>query len=192
MGRVVEEYAGIRYHRLDGWGLQVPVPDENHPGTPFLFAEKFPRGRGKFHCLEYQPSAEMPDKEYPFILTTGRVLEHWHGGTMTRSSKLDNLYPQALMEINPADAETLQVTDGQEVRVTSRRGSIVIRVQIGQRTQAGVVFIPFFFAEASANVLTNDAIDPKAKIPEYKICAVKIGKVSKEVDLPEYEKRGRY
>ncbi len=192
MGTVMPEYAGIRYHRLEGWGLQVPVWDENHPGTPFLFAESFPRGRGKFHCLEYLPSAEMPDDGYPFILTTGRVLEHWHGGTLTRSSKLDNLYPQALMEINPTDAEVLGVVDGDEVKVSSRRGSIVIRVQLGEKTRAGVVFIPFFFAEASANVLTNDAIDPKAKIPEYKICAVKIEKVGKDVTLPEYAKRGRY
>ena len=193
MGRAVPDYAGIRYHRLEGWGLQTPVPDEKHPGTPFLFAESFPRGRGKFHTLNYQPPAEMPDADYPFILTTGRVLEHWHGGTLTRASKLDDLYPQALMEVNPVDAKKLEVLEGDEVRVSSRRGTIVIRVTIKDKTKAGVVFIPFFFAEASANILTNNVIDPRAKIPEYKICAVKIEKVPAEaVALPEHNARGRY
>lgn len=193
MGRAVPDYAGIRYHRLDGWGLQTPVPDENHLGTPFLFAESFPRGKGKFHPLDYQPSAELPDTDYPYILTTGRVLEHWHGGTLTRASKLDNLYPQALMEVNPVDAIKLEVKEGDEVRVSSRRGSIVIRVTIKDKTRAGVVFIPFFFAEASANILTNNVIDPRAKIPEYKICAVRIEKIiGQPAPLPEYKARGRY
>ncbi len=195
MGKAVPEYAGIRYNRLEGWGLQVPVPDENHPGTPFLFADSFPRGRGKFHPLEYQPSAELPDAAYPFILTTGRVLEHWHGGSLTRASKLDDLYPQALMELHPKDADQMRVMEGDEVRVSSRRGSIVIRATIQEKTRPGVVFIPFFFAEASANILTNDAIDPRAKIPEYKICAVKIEKaeaVKADSDLPEHKRRGRY
>lgn len=193
MGRAVPDYAGIRYHRLDGWGLQTPVLDENHPGTPFLFADSFPRGKGKFHPLDYQPSAELPDGEYPFILTTGRVLEHWHGGTLTRASKLDDLYPQALMEINPADARQLGCIDGEEVRVTSRRGCIDIRVKVGNKTRQGVVFIPFFFAEASVNKLTNNVLDPRAKIPEYKICAVKIEKITgQSAPLPEYKPRGRY
>ena len=195
MGRVVPDYAGIRYHRLGRWGLQTPVPDENHPGTPFLFADDFPRGRGKFHPLEYQLPAEMPDADYPFILTTGRVLEHWHGGTMTRASKLDDLYPQALMEVNPEDAVKMKLKEGDEVRVSSRRGSIVIRVTIKDKTRAGVVFIPFFFAEASANILTNDVIDPRAKIPEYKICAVKIEHIDppeEQADLPKHSLRGRY
>jgi formate dehydrogenase alpha subunit len=195
MGRVVPDYAGIRYHRLGRWGLQTPVPDENHPGTPFLFANNFPRRRGKFHPLEYQPPAEMPDTDYPFILTTGRVLEHWHGGTLTRASKLDNLYPQALMEVNPADAIKMELKEGDEVRVSSRRGSIVIRVTIKDKTRAGVVFIPFFFAEASANILTNDVIDPRAKIPEYKICAVKIDLINppeEQAKLPKHSLRGRY
>ncbi len=195
MGRVVPDYAGIRYHRLGRWGLQTPVPDENHPGTPFLFANDFPRGRGKFHPLEYQPPAEMPDVEYPFILTTGRVLEHWHGGTLTRASKLDDLYPQALMEVNPTDAIKMDLKEGDEVRVSSRRGSIVIRVTIKDKTRAGVVFIPFFFAEASANILTNDVIDPRAKIPEYKICAVKIEHINppeEQANLPKHSLRGRY
>ena len=144
------------------------------PGTPFLFAESFPRGRGKFHALEYIPSVELPDAEYPFILTTGRLLEHWHGGTLTRHSKLDELYPVARIEINPADAARLKVEDDQPVRVSSRRGTVVLRAWVTQRTTVGVVFIPMHFHEAAANLLTIDALDPLAKIPEYKACAVRI------------------
>ena len=174
MGRVVPEYAGVKYPRIETEGLQTPVWDDNHPGTPFLFAESFPRGRGKFHALEYIPSVELPDAEYPFILTTGRLLEHWHGGTLTRHSKLDELYPVARIEINPADAARLKVEDDQPVRVSSRRGTVVLRAWVTQRTTVGVVFIPMHFHEAAANLLTIDALDPLAKIPEYKACAVRI------------------
>jgi predicted molibdopterin-dependent oxidoreductase YjgC len=163
-------------------GLQTPVWDEEHPGTPYLFGETFPRGRGKFHPLEYTPSVELPDDEYPFILTTGRVLEHWHGGTMTRHSKLDQLNPEALLEVNPVDATLMGIADGQVVRVSSRRGSIVLRATVTDKTTAGVVFIPFHFAEAAANLLTIDALDPQAKIPEYKACAVNI-KPAREAEL---------
>lgn len=174
MARVVPEYAGVKYHRIENGGLQTPVWDDNHPGTPYLFAETFPSGRGKFHPLEYRPTVEMPDDEYPFILTTGRLLEHWHGGTLTRHSQLDELYPQALAEVNPADAAHLGIEDGQVVRVSSRRGSIVLRASVTYKTTVGVVFIPFHFAEAAANLLTIDVLDPQAKIPEYKACAVRI------------------
>ncbi len=136
----------------------------------------------------------MPDDEYPFILTTGRVLEHWHGGTLTRNSKLDDLYPEALVEINPADAARLELVDGQAVRVSSRRGSIVLRARVTQKTTIGVVFIPFHFAEAAANLLTIDALDPQAKIPEYKACAVRIvGAREEELRRPEARlNRGRW
>ncbi|HEY4691240.1 MAG TPA: formate dehydrogenase subunit alpha, partial [Anaerolineae bacterium] len=194
MGRVVPEYAGVKYPRIDKAGLQTPVWDDQHPGTPFLFDETFPRGRGKFFPLEYQPAVEMPDDEYPFILTTGRVLEHWHGGTLTRHSKLDDLYPEALMEMNPADAARVGIGDGQPVRVSSRRGSIVLRVKVTDKTTMGVVFIPFHFSEAAANLLTIDALDSRAKIPEYKACAVRVI-LAKEEELPRPEAqqvRGRY
>jgi formate dehydrogenase alpha subunit len=180
MGRVVPEYAGVKYPRIEETGLQTPVWDDNHPGTPYLFAESFPRGRGKFYDIEYVPSVEMPDEEYPFILTTGRLLEHWHGGTLTRHSKLDDLYPSARIEINPADAARLKIEDDQAVRVSSRRGTVVLRVWVTQRTTVGVVFIPMHFAEAAANLLTIDALDPLAKIPEYKACAVRIVQVANE------------
>lgn len=191
MGRVVAEYAGVKYSRIEKEGLQTPVWDDRHPGTPYLFSENFPRGRGKFHPLEYTPAVEMPDEEYPFILTTGRVLEHWHGGTLTRHSKLDELYPQARIEIHPADAARLKIEDGRPVRVSSRRGTVVLRAWVTERTTAGVVFIPMHFAEAAANLLTIDALDPLAKIPEYKACAVRIAP-AEDAELPPITARGRY
>ena len=194
MGRLVPEYAGVKYSRIEKEGLQTPVWDDNHPGTPYLFAETFPSGKGKFHPLEYVPSVEMPDDEYPFILTTGRLLEHWHGGTLTRHSKLDELYPEARIEINPADAARLRLEDGQPVRVSSRRGSIVLRAWVTQRATVGVVFIPMHFVEAAANLLTLDTLDPLAKIPEYKACAVRVVPATKDqLARPEGKvQRGRY
>ena len=186
--------AGVVYPRIGKDGLQTPVPDDQHPGTPYLFSETFPRGRGKFIPLEFVPAVEGPDDEYPFILTTGRVLEHWHGGTMTRQSKLDDLYPEARVEVNPADAALMGIVDGQVVRVSSRRGSIVLRASVIPKTSAGVIFIPFHFAEAAANLLTIDALDPQALIPEFKACAVKVTPASlAELPKPEAElERGRY
>ena len=194
MGRVVPEYAGIKYGRIEHSGLQYPVWDDEHPGTPFLFAERFPRGRGKFHGLEYNPVAEPTDADYPLTLTTGRVLEHWHGGSMTRNASLDGLWPEALIEINPLDAAQLGIKDGGATRVTSRRGSIVVRARVTEKAVAGVVFVPFHFAEAAANLLTIDALDPLAKIPEYKACAVRVV-AAREDELPNPEarvNRGRY
>lgn len=194
IGILMPDYAGIKYDRIEKIGLQTPVWDNNHPGTPFLFSESFPRGRGKFHGLEFKPSAEIPDAEYPFILTTGRVLEHWHGGTMTRHSWLDDLYPEALIEINPLDAQRLDIESGNPVRVSSRRGTIVLHCKVTEKTTPGVVFIPFHFAEAAANILTNNVIDPLAKIPEYKVCAVRIAPAKEEeVRKPVLpQNRGRY
>lgn len=194
MGRLVPEYAGVTYDRIETQGLQTPVPDDQHPGTPFLFAERFPRGRGKFHPLNYNPVVESPDEDYPFILTTGRVLEHWHGGSMTRNASLNEIYPEALVEINPADAARMGILDGGAVRVTSRRGALVLRARVTRKANPGIVFIPFHFAEAAANLLTIDALDPLAKIPEYKACAVRLTGVPDE-DLPDPGARlvrGRY
>jgi formate dehydrogenase alpha subunit len=194
MAHLVPEYAGITYARLEGNGLQTPVWDENHPGTPYLFAESFPRGRGKFHPLTYQPSAELPDEDYPLILTTGRVLEHWHGGSLTRHSWIDDLFPEARIEIHPQDASRLGIHHDDTVRVSSRRGQIVLRATVTTKTSPGVVFIPFHFYEAAANRLTNDVLDPLAKIPEYKVCAVNVQKASEsELLNPQaQQRRGRY
>jgi formate dehydrogenase alpha subunit len=178
LSSAIPEYSGVTYARLEPFGLQTPVWDEQHPGTPYLFAETFPRGHAKLHPLEYVPVDESPDDEYPLILTTGRVLEHWHGGTMTRHSQLDALFPQAHIEVSPADAAMLALVDGQMVRVASRRGQIDLQLFITERASPGVVFIPFHFAEAAANLLTNDALDPQARIPEFKACAVNLSVAS--------------
>ncbi len=185
MGRLVPAYAGITYDRLDKeGGLQWPVPTTDHPGTPFLFENSFPRGKGKFFPLTYAPSAEAPDAEYPFILTTGRVLYHWHGGTLTRNSQLDFAMPEPLVEISPLDAPHIPCKDGDPVRVSSRRGSIVLRARVTDKASPGVVFIPFHYAEAAANRLTTDALDKKALIPEYKVAAVKISRAT-QAELEE-------
>ena len=194
MARVVPDFAGVTYERIDKVGLQYPVWDMQHPGTPTLFTETFPRGRGKFTPLDFIPVMEEADDEYPFILTTGRVLEHWHGGTMTRHSALDEVYPEARLEMHPADAEMHGITDGMAVRVTSRRGTVVLRATVTEKTTVGVVFIPMHFAEAAANLLTNDALDPQAKIPEFKACAVQVFPArDNELARPEaILNRGRY
>jgi len=194
MGRYVPSYAGVKYNRLDNGGLQTPVPTDDHPGTPYLYSESFPSGRGKFHPLEYVPNSEMPDDDYPFVLSTGRVLEHWHSGALTRHSWMDDLFPEALMEINPEDASHLGIANGDPVRVTSRRGSIVLRARVTPKANPGVVFIPFHFWEAAANLLTTDAMDPLAKIPEYKAGVVRISRAN-ESELTEAvnpQTRGRY
>jgi formate dehydrogenase alpha subunit len=174
MASVVPDFAGVTYERIDKVGLQYPVWDKDHPGTPTLFIDTFPRGKGKFTSLDFVPVMEEADDEYPFILTTGRLLEHWHGGTMTRHSALNEAYPEARIEIHPADAEMHGITDGMTVRVSSRRGEVVLRATVTEKTTVGVVFIPMHFAEAAANLLTNDALDPQALIPEFKACAVQV------------------
>jgi len=190
MASVVPAFSGITYERIEKVGLQYPVPNTTHPGTPFLFADSFPSGRGKFFPLEYVPVAEPPDDEYPLILTTGRVLEHWHGGTMTRHSQLDALYPEALLELNEVDAEQHGIKNGDAVRVSSRRGSVVLRARVADKCSAGIVFIPMHFAEAAANLLTIDALDATAKIPEFKACAVSLA-LAKEEELANAEARTR-
>ncbi len=194
MADVNPDYAGVTYERIDKTGLIYPVPDLTHPGTPTLFTESFPRGLGKFHPLDYVPAMESVDDEYPFILTTGRVLEHWHGGSMTRNSSLDEAYPEARVEIHPADAEIHGIRNGDPVKVQSRRGEVILRATVTEKTTVGVVFIPFHFAEAAANLLTNDALDPQAKIPEFKACAVQVfpARENELVNPDAVVRRGRY
>jgi formate dehydrogenase alpha subunit len=171
-------YAGISYKRLDKeGGIQWPCPTPKHPGTPYLHKDKFVRGRGLFHAVEFIPPAELPDKEYPLLLTTGRVLYHYHTGSMTRRDDgLNFRYPEGHVEVHPVDAMELGVTEGERVRVASRRGQIEIPVAVTSRSPQGTVFIPFHFFEAAANQLTNPVLDPIGKIPEFKVCAVKVEK----------------
>ncbi|MBI5361349.1 MAG: formate dehydrogenase subunit alpha [Planctomycetes bacterium] len=168
-------YGGISYDRLGKIGLQWPCPDKNHPGTKFLHKDRFSRGQGRFNVVEFRPPAESADNEYPFTLTTGRVLYHLHGGSMTRrSTGLDFILHEGYVEVNPEDAERLGFQHGQHVNVTSRRGTIKIKANVTDKVPPGTVFIPFHFAECAANILTNNALDPVSKIPEYKVCAVRI------------------
>ena len=171
-------YGGVNYSRLEEKGLQWPCPSEDHPGTPYLHADKFTRGLGKFHAVKHLPPAELPDEEYPFTLTTGRLLYHYHTGTMTRNSKgLSEIKPEDFLKINPVDAGKLGITEGSTVKISSRRGDIKARVEITDVVPEGVVFMTFHFKESPVNRLTNCALDPLAKIPELKVSAVKIEKV---------------
>jgi len=175
---VTPSYGGIRYERLEGLGLQWPCPTFDHPGTPFLHKDRFTRGKGKFHITPYAPAPELPDEEYPFLLTTGRVLYHYHTMISRKSKGLSEIYPEAVVEINPEDAARLGIQPGDGlVEVASRRGKVNVRAKVAENLPPGVVFMTFHFKEAAANLLTIDALDPLAKIPELKVCAVKIQKV---------------
>lgn len=169
-------YGGISFDRLDEKGIQWPCPTADHPGTPFLHGEKFNRGLGKFHAVEHIPPDEVPDEEYPFILSTGRRLFHYHTGTMTRKGMLDEYMPSDYLEINWSDAQRLNISEGDKVKVISRRGSIEIPAKITNTVTPGVVFASFHFSETPVNILTNPKFDAIAKIPELKICAVNITK----------------
>ena len=172
--RLAPEYRGITYERLERAGVQYPCYDEDDPGTVYLFEDGAPRGRGKFWPLTFRPPVETPDSDYPFNLSTGRVLYHWHGGTMTRRSRLNDIAPEPVVEINPADAKRIPAQTGDLVRIASRRGEVVARVKVTNRSPIGTVFLPFHYIEAAANLLTLDELDPKAKIPDYKNTAVAV------------------
>jgi formate dehydrogenase alpha subunit len=176
---VTPSYGGMTYERLGLDGLQWPCPNADHPGTQFLHKDQFTRGKGLFHAVEYLDPAEMPDEEYPYWLTTGRMFAHYHTGTMTRvSPHLDTEQKTGYVEINPEDAKTLGVNDGETVRLSTRRGETEIPARVSNKVVPGLLFVPFHFAESPANILTNSAFDPIAKIPEYKVCAVKIEKAA--------------
>lgn len=178
MRSLTPSFAGISWERLEsGESICWPCPDEKHAGTPILHTEKFTRGKGQFAAIEFRPADELPDKEYPFILTTGRILEHFHTGTMTRrSAALEGLEPECFVEMSNEDAGQLKVQKGQNIRVTTRRGSLEARVRLNERMGRGTIFIPFHYVEAAANELTNAAYDPIAKIPEFKVCAARLEK----------------
>ncbi len=174
VGRLTPEFGGITYERLEKVGIQYPCHDEDDPGTVCLFEDGVPRGKGKFWPLHFQPPVETPDEVYPLNLSTGRVLYHWHGGTLTRRSVLNDIYPEPVVEINPVDARAIPAVTGDLVRIASRRGEVVARAEVTDRSPIGAVFLPFHFAEAAANLLTLDALDPAAKIPDFKNTAIAI------------------
>ena len=172
---VTPSYRGITWERIDKIGIHWPCPDETHPGTPILHTTQFTRGKGFFHAIEHVPPAELTDEKYPYILTTGRVLYHYHTGTMTmRSDGLNQLSPECFVEISDKDVKKLGLNTGTMVNVSSRRGKITAKLKVSSKAVEGTVFIPFHFANAAANELTNGELDPTAKIPEFKVCAINI------------------
>jgi len=177
IARLTPSYGGITYRRLEKGGLQWPCPTKEHPGTTILHTETFSRGKGQFMPLEYRPSIELPDDEYPLMLTTGRSLFQYHTGTMSRKVKGLNIFRgEELVEINSRDASALGIADGDIVKVVSRRGAVVAKAKVTDVSPVGVVFMTFHFAESPTNQLTSPALDPVAKIPEFKVCAVRIEK----------------
>jgi formate dehydrogenase major subunit len=175
---VTPTHQGISYERLETEGLQWPCLTEEHPGTPILHVEKFMGGIGRFSAVGHRDPAELPDVDYPLVLTTGRVVAHYHTGTMTRRSwGLNGAHPEESLEMNPVDAEKLGIEEGDAIRVSSRRGSLVTKAQITLRVPPGLTFITFHFSESPGNVLTNSASDPITGTPELKVCAVQVEKI---------------
>jgi formate dehydrogenase alpha subunit len=183
---VTPSYAGISYERLETGGLQWPCPTPEHPGTAILHTKAFSRGKGRFVPLAYRPPAEMPDADYPLVLTTNRSLFQYHTGTMTRKVKgLNILRGEELVVINPADAKEVGITDGEMVKVTSRRGSVTARAKITGTTPSGTIAMTFHFAESPTNEITNPVFDPVAKIPELKVSAVRVSPAGERAQRPE-------
>jgi formate dehydrogenase alpha subunit len=177
IGRVTPSYCGINFARLERDGIHWPCTGTDHPGTPCLHMDEFTCGLGVFHALEWIPPAEVPDKQYPLYLTTGRVLYQYHTGTMSmKTDGLNQLSPECFVEISAGDAARYELKEGQEIKVSSRRGALKAKAKISDKAVDGTVFIPFHWAKAAANELTHAALDPTAKIPEYKVCAVEIQK----------------
>lgn len=182
--KITPIYGGISYDRIQTEGLQWPCKTADDPGTPILHVNQFTLGKGKFLATEYIPAAELPDDEFPYILTTGRSLYHFHTGQMTRRSKgLDERHPVEKTELNPADAERLGIGEGEMIRITSRRGTLTTIAKVTDKILEGVVFMTFHFKESAVNLLTNDVLDPFAKIPELKVAAVKIEKLTREIEI---------
>jgi formate dehydrogenase alpha subunit len=179
ISRLTPSYRGLSHQRLEKGGLPWPCPTPDHPGTPLLHVDKFTRGKGRFTPVEFRPSAELPDEEYPLMLTTGRSPFQYHTGTMTRKVKgLNLLRGEELVELNPVDAAELGISDGDRVKVTSRRGEVQAKAKVTEVSPPGLVSMTWHFAESPTNLLTNPALDPVAKIPELKVAAVRVEKVA--------------
>jgi formate dehydrogenase alpha subunit len=179
IARLTPSYGGISYERLEKGGIQWPCPTPDHPGTPILHTLIFNRGKGKFMPLAYQPSKELPDADYPLILTTERSLFQYHTGTMSRKVKgLNQFRNQELVEMNPSDAAKFGIADGDAVTVTSRRGEVTAKARVTETSPAGVIAMTFHFGESPTNAITSTHLDPVAKIPELKACAVRVMKKS--------------
>jgi len=170
-------YGGISFDRIDSVGLQWPCPDKDHPGTMYLHKGRFTRGKGKFHPVPFKAPAESPNAKFPFVLSTGRQLYQFHTGTMTRkSAAINQVSPTGYVEIHIEDAGKLGIADGDKVEVATIRGRVSTLAKVTRNIERGWLFMPFHFCEGPANMLTIDALDPLAKIPEYKVCAAAIQK----------------
>ena len=179
ISQVTPSYAGLSYERIELEGIHWPCPTPEHPGTPILHREQFTSGKGTFHAIDFIPPAEKADDEYPMYLTTGRLLYQYHTGTMTmKSDGLNEIAPECFVEITSQDAHQYDLQDGDSITIASRRGSIQAVIKISRKAVSGTIFIPFHYAAAAANRLTNAALDPISGIPEYKVCAVKISKAA--------------
>jgi formate dehydrogenase alpha subunit len=182
MASLSPSYSGMNYARLEEKGLCWPCPTLAHPGTPYLHKDRFTRGKGMFHAIDFRPPAEAPDAEYPFWLTTGTIFTQFLTGTMSRRCpSLHHENPEVFMEIHPEDARRLRLKHGEEVRASSRRGSLIAKTWVTEEVKPGVVFIPMHYTENAANRLTNAALDPVSKTPEYKVCAVKLEKPGRQI-----------
>jgi formate dehydrogenase alpha subunit len=178
--QLTPSYGGVSYERLENGGLQWPCPTKEHPGTPILHTTQFARGKGHFIPLEYKPPMELPDDDYPLLLTTERNLYHFHTGTMSRKvAGLNTLSNEELVEINPYDASASEITDGDMIKVISRRGEVNAKAMVTEVCPKGIISMSFHFAESPTNQLTNPAQDPVSKIPELKVCAVRVEKNAK-------------
>ncbi len=175
ISRLAPPFKGISYQTLGPEGLHWPCPEPGRPGIARMHTESFPRGRAKFVPANYVPSEELPDRDYPFILITGRRLVHFNNGSMTRRAEgFEIIGPEELLEMNPQDAQALGIRDGQMVRVSSRRGKIKVRVKVTDKSQPGCVFMAFHHPETPVNLLTSPGVDTKTMTPEYKVCAVRV------------------
>jgi formate dehydrogenase major subunit len=178
LASLAPQYTGMSFLRIDKAGLQWPCPAKDHPGTPILHAQKFTRGLGAFIPLTWRAPAEGTDANYPWILTTGRNLYQYHTRTMTgRVEGLTQLEGISYVEIHPDTASGLGIQDGEMVRLSSRRGAIQLAARLTDTARKDTVFVPFHYAEGAANVLTDTVLDPKARIPELKVCAVRVEKL---------------
>jgi predicted molibdopterin-dependent oxidoreductase YjgC len=174
MAALTPLYRGITYRRLERGGLQWPCPTTQHAGTPILHVKQFSGGKGKFMPLTFRPSDEVADEQYPLLLTTERNLFQYHTGTMTRKvDGINEFHGEERVEINPQDAKAMGLADGDLIRLASRRGALTAKVKVTPASPPGVLCLGFHFAETPTNILTNPALDPVAKIPELKVCAVK-------------------
>ncbi|MGD9394414.1 MAG: molybdopterin-dependent oxidoreductase, partial [Dehalococcoidia bacterium] len=176
LASLAPNYAGISFKRIEKIGLQWPCPTPDHPGTPILHTKLFTRGKGRFIPLEYRPSAELPDKDYPILLSTGRCLYHYHTSMTRQVEGLNVLRGEELVQINPKDASALGIAEGDKIKISSRRGEVTAKAWVTEVTPEGAIWMTFHFADTITNVLTNAALDPVCRIPEYKVCAVRVEK----------------